>query len=195
MRKKEGNKERAILDAAVEIFAEQGYHNAKISKIAERASVATGSIYVYFQNKEDILLKVFEEIWQPLYVELNKVSKNRALTPLEKIEFLIDIVFDFFIKNPAKAIVFVNEQNHLLKKTAVQFTDYYDKFMGLGENIIKAGIRKKAFNKVDVVIFKYFILGGLRNLLNNWAENPKDFSLNKIRKNVKYLLKNGLLKS
>ncbi len=194
MRKKEGNKEKDILEAAVRIFAEQGYHNAKISHVADEARVATGSIYVYFKNKEDILLKIFEEIWRPLYLELKKISTNRKLTAIEKIEFLIDLVFDFFIENPARAIVFVNEQNHLLKNTEVQFTDYYEKFMSLGESIIKSGIRKGAFNKVDVVIFRYFILGGLRNLLNHWAENPNDFSLNKIRQNVKFLLKNGLLK-
>ncbi len=195
MRKKEGHKEEAILKAAVKIFAERGYHNAKISQVAEEASVATGSIYVYFKNKEDILLKIFEEIWRPLYLELKKISTNRKLQSIEKIEYLIDLVFDFFIENPAKAIVFVNEQNHLLKKTEIQFTDYYEKFMKLGEGIIKSGIRKGAFNKVDVIIFRYFILGGLRNLLNHWAENPGVFSLNKIRENVKYLLKNGLLKS
>ena len=50
-----------ILDAAIEVFAEKGFHNARISDIAKRAGVADGTIYLYFRNKDDVLLTIFEE--------------------------------------------------------------------------------------------------------------------------------------
>lgn len=50
-----------ILDAAIEVFAEKGFHNARISDIAKRAGVADGTIYLYFRNKDDVLLSIFEE--------------------------------------------------------------------------------------------------------------------------------------
>lgn len=59
MRKRTGNKERAILDAAVEVFAEHGYHGAQMARIAEAAGVANGTVYLYFRNKKDLLVSLF----------------------------------------------------------------------------------------------------------------------------------------
>ncbi len=53
------DKRRRILDAAVEVFAQNGFYNSKVSQIARAASVADGTIYLYFKSKEDILLSVF----------------------------------------------------------------------------------------------------------------------------------------
>ncbi len=59
--KKINNKFHLILDAAVKIFAENGYHGSQVSKIAREAGVADGTIYLYFKNKEDILVSLFRE--------------------------------------------------------------------------------------------------------------------------------------
>ncbi len=194
MRIKEGHKEKDILDAAVEVFAEHGYHKAKIKDIAKRANVAVGSIYVYYKNKETILLKIFENIWSPLYFELKKISDNKKLSYSEKFDYLIDVVFDSFIEEPAKALVFVNEQNFLLKKSPKRFTNFYELFMREGEKIFKTGIDLGVYNNVDVHTFRRFILGGLRDLLSVWAENPNTEDLNSIRQSVKAFCKQGIIK-
>ena len=76
-----------------------------------------------------------------------------------------------------------------------QFTNYYEKFLGLGEEFIRQGIQKKIIHgSIDVKILRYFILGAIRNLLQSWLNDPKTFSLNKIRQNVKYLVKYGIQK-
>ena len=50
-----------ITDAAVAVFAQKGYHAARVSDVAKEAGVADGTIYLYFRNKEDLLLSIFEE--------------------------------------------------------------------------------------------------------------------------------------
>jgi TetR/AcrR family fatty acid metabolism transcriptional regulator len=55
------DKHELILEAAIEVFAEKGFHHARISDIARRAGVADGTIYLYFRNKDDVLLTIFEE--------------------------------------------------------------------------------------------------------------------------------------
>jgi TetR/AcrR family fatty acid metabolism transcriptional regulator len=195
MRVKEGNKEKDILEAAIKIFAKDGYHNSKISRIADEAKVAIGSVYIYFKNKEDILQKIFEDLWLRLYQELNTLSLNRNLSPAEKIDSMIDLVFDVFTENPDLAIVFVNEQNHLQRSEVIRFQTFYDKFLDLGESAIKQGISDNLFSDTfDIKVFRIFILGALRSLLSIWANNPKELPLNKIRQSVKYLIKNGIQK-
>lgn len=193
MRVREGNKEKDILEAAVMVFAESGYHSSKISKIADRAGVATGSVYVYFKNKESILLRIFEELWGQLHIELQKLVDNPQLTPTEKIDAMIDLVFDLFIENPSLAIVFVNEQNHLLRGTQMTFLSHYEKFLDLGEEIIRQGTEAGLFSaSIDLPIFRVFIFGAIRNLLHQWAHEPHKYQLNKIRQNVKYLTRHGI---
>ncbi|MFL6558744.1 MAG: TetR/AcrR family transcriptional regulator, partial [Bacillus sp. (in: firmicutes)] len=59
--KKSKPKYMHIIDAAVIVIAENGYHQDQVSKIAKQAGVADGTIYLYFKNKEDILISLFEE--------------------------------------------------------------------------------------------------------------------------------------
>jgi len=54
-------KRERILRAAIEVFAQNGYFNAKVSEIAKSAGVADGTIYLYFDGKEDLLVTIFRE--------------------------------------------------------------------------------------------------------------------------------------
>ena len=59
MGKPREEKYQSILDAATEAFAEFGYFSCQVAKIARLAGVADGTIYLYFKNKEDILINLF----------------------------------------------------------------------------------------------------------------------------------------
>jgi TetR/AcrR family transcriptional regulator, fatty acid metabolism regulator protein len=61
-RPKETDKGRRILEAAVAVFARKGYFAARVSDVAKKAGVADGTIYLYFRNKEDILVRLFDEV-------------------------------------------------------------------------------------------------------------------------------------
>jgi TetR/AcrR family fatty acid metabolism transcriptional regulator len=194
MRKREGNKEKAILDAAVRIFAEYGYHRAKISTIAETAGVATGSVYLYYQNKENILLTIFDRLWTELTNGLRETVKRSDIDPSQKLDLVIDNFFGFFIANPSMASVFVNEQHHLIKDKRGNVAKQYDDYLDLAEEIIREGVRKKIFNAdVDIKLFRYFITGGLRNVLLHWSQQSESLTLHRLRQNVKYFIKHGLL--
>jgi len=194
MRIKEGNKEADILKAAMKVFAKSGYHNAKISKIAEVADIATGSIYVYFKSKEHILLRLFDDIWHKLYNSLLLLVNRNDLSSVEKFDAMIDLLFDNFTENSATAIVIANEQNQLLTREKIKFTEYYEKFLDLGEKIIREGISRKVFNpNFNIDIFRHYMLGAFRDFIREWAVNTDRTKLNTIRENIKFLTKYGIL--
>jgi len=194
MRKKEGNKEADIFTAAISVFAEEGFFEARISKIAEAANVSIGSIYVYYENKDDILYKIFEKIWGGLYCNLTELVLRKDLSIVEKYDAMIDMIFDTFTENSSTAIVIAHEQQRILMRNPEKFTPFYEKFVGLGEKIVKEGIKKGTFNpNINVKIFRHFLLGAFRDLINSWAISPKEFPLNAMRQNIKFLSKYGLL--
>ncbi|HVN48366.1 MAG TPA: TetR/AcrR family transcriptional regulator [Bacteroidota bacterium] len=194
MRKREGNKEQAILDAAVKVFAQHGYHRAKISSIAEHAKVATGSIYLYYRDKENILLTIFDRFWTTLTAELHIIVKRTDIHPTEKLDLVIDAFFKMFIANSSLATVFVNEQNHLVKDKRSNVAKQFENYLDIAEEIIREGVRKGQFNPdIDIKLFRHYIIGGIRTVLQYWAQQPNTLSLDRICNNVKYFSKNGLL--
>lgn len=75
---KDENKHQKILHAAIKVFSEKGFYNSRVSEIAKEANVADGTIYLYFKNKDDILISLFEE-------EFGKIVQNmRAALDKEK---------------------------------------------------------------------------------------------------------------
>jgi TetR/AcrR family transcriptional regulator, fatty acid metabolism regulator protein len=194
MRKREGNKEKAILDASVKIFAQHGYHRAKISSIAEASGIATGSVYLYFKNKEAILLTIFDRLWIGLTDNLRTIVKQTDLDPSQKLDLVIDHFFDNFITNPSLASVFVNEQQHLIKDRRGNIAKHYNDFLDLAEEIIREGVQKKVFNPdVDIKLFRHFITGGLRSVLQLWSQQSHSLPLQRVRQNVKFFIKHGIL--
>ena len=193
MRLKEGNKEKDILDASVRVFAEHGYHQAKISEIAEVAGVATGSVYLYYKNKEAILNKIFENLWRDIEKGMQAIADRSELNPIEKLDGMIDLFFDKLIDNPQLAIVFVNELHFILHGGSTGFTRSYQKFLGFAGQVFTEGIRDGLINAhIDIDITRHFLLGGLRTLVREWAHNQDTLPLNTIRNGVKSLIKYGV---
>ena len=68
------DKRRLILDAAVRVFARDGFHTSRVGDIAEEAGVAHGLLYHYFSSKDEVLLTVFSENWSELLVRFEAVE-------------------------------------------------------------------------------------------------------------------------
>ena len=194
MRKRVGNKEKAILEAAIKIFAQQGYHKAKISSIAEHAGIATGSVYLYYKNKEAILLTIFNKLWSGLTEDLRNIVKRTDIDPSAKLDLIIDRFFQDFITNPALASVFVNEHYHLIKDRRGSIIKQYNDFLDIAEEIIREGVQKKKFNpEIDIKLLRHFITGGLRSILSHWSQHSHSLTLQRIRQNAKFFIRHGIL--
>src|SRR5690625_6781943 len=91
--KKNRPKYKQIIDAAVKVIAENGYHGSQVSKIAKQAGVADGTIYLYFKNKDDILVSEFQEKMGQL---------DRKSTRLNSSHVAISYAVFYFKKKKAK---------------------------------------------------------------------------------------------
>ncbi len=194
MRTLDENKRKAILKAGMEVIAEDGFHAAKIAKIAERAGVATGSIYRYYPNKEAIIVVILEQLWDQLARELRLLTARTDLSAVEKIDMTVDLVFDILTGNTALTLIFVNENHQFLSKGIGTLKINYDHFLDLAEDIIREGIDRRVFDaQVDIKIFRHFIIGAFRHLLQQWTLDPESMPLDRVAQNLKFIIKNGIL--
>src|SRR5512138_2942890 len=104
----EPEKRRAILHAAVRVFAEKGYHGCRIADVARAAGVAYGLVYHYFRNKDELLESVFAEQWGILIGALQSIDQGPG-TASEKIAGVFGFVFDVYKTAPAAVRVLILE--------------------------------------------------------------------------------------
>jgi TetR/AcrR family transcriptional regulator, fatty acid metabolism regulator protein len=92
-------KRRIILDAAVRVFARQGFHTARVSDIADEAGVAYGLVYHYFGSKDEVLDTLFLERWNVLLTAIREVDDS-AGEPREKLYTVTSFIVDSYRHDP-----------------------------------------------------------------------------------------------
>jgi AcrR family transcriptional regulator len=93
------DKRRLILDAAVRVFARQGFHTCRVSDIADEAGVAYGLVYHYFKSKDEILDTLFLERWDILLRAIGEVDAQ-ALPAREKLYAIASFIVDSYRHDP-----------------------------------------------------------------------------------------------
>jgi TetR/AcrR family transcriptional regulator, fatty acid metabolism regulator protein len=93
------DKRRQILDAAIRVFARQGFHATRVSDIADEAGVAYGLVYHYFSSKDEVLNELFLERWSLLLTAIEEADRTAA-TPREKLGAVATFIFDSYRHDP-----------------------------------------------------------------------------------------------
>jgi TetR/AcrR family fatty acid metabolism transcriptional regulator len=94
------DKRRQILDAAVRVFARRGFHQCRVSDIADEAGVAYGLVYHYFDSKEEVLDTLFLERWDVMLAMIADVDGRGELSPRAKLHEIVSFIFDSYRYDP-----------------------------------------------------------------------------------------------
>ncbi len=192
--KSRGPKYNQIIDAAVEVIAENGFHQAQVSKIAKQAKVADGTIYLYFKNKEDILISVFREK-MGLYVERLNHAINEHESVEDKLLALVEMHFLNFSENQHWATVTQLELRQSDKRLRAKISDILKDFTDLMDCLIKEGKHQQLFDsELDRRLARQMIFGTLDETVTTWVMKDKKYDLNALAKPIHKLLLNGLRK-
>ena len=92
-------KRRVILDAAVRVFARQGFHTSRVADIADEAGVAYGLVYHYFSSKEEILDTLFQERWDVMLAAISEADAENS-EPRAKLQAIADFIIDSYRYDP-----------------------------------------------------------------------------------------------
>lgn len=95
---------REILDAASEMFAQEGYQNVSMRKIAEKIEYSPTTIYLYFHNKAELLLTICDETFEKL-IERHARLEAKASDPLEGLRAGLRAYVDFGLEHPSHYIL------------------------------------------------------------------------------------------
>ncbi|AKG04172.1 TetR family transcriptional regulator [Salimicrobium jeotgali] len=187
-------KYRQIIDAAVEVIAENGYHSSQVSKIAKRAGVADGTIYLYFKNKEDILVSLFQEK-MGVFIERIESATTSRQTPSEKLRVLVETHFEQLSEDHHLAVVTQLELRQSNKMLRMKINSVLKKYLDVIDEIVEEGIREEVFrDNINRKLVRQLIFGTIDEVVTNWVMKEERYDITKQAKEVHEMIVEGLLR-
>jgi TetR/AcrR family transcriptional regulator, fatty acid metabolism regulator protein len=185
-------KYKKIIEAAVAVIAEKGFHQAQVSKIAKRAGVADGTIYIYFKNKEDILTSLFSEKMGE-FIEKIQQEISEKTSAKEKMAVLVETHFSQLAADRNMAIVTQLELRQSNKEIRKKINDTLKNYTSVMEEIIDCGKKEGVFREtLDVRLARQMVFGTIDETVTNWVMNDHKYDLVALSYPVADLLINGL---
>src|SRR5690625_1271539 len=135
---KDRPKYRQIIEGAIEVIAENGFHASQVSKIAEMANVADGTIYLYFKNKEDLLIAVFEEKIGH-FIDCIEEGIMKETNVLDQLYRLVDLHLSLLESKPDLAVVTQLELRQSKYVIQEKLNRILQKYFNLIDSIILKG--------------------------------------------------------
>ncbi len=170
-------KHQRILDAAVEVIAEHGYFRARVSEIADRAGVADGTIYLYFKNKEQVLMAAIDAAFAA-FLQRARAEMEKTRDPRERLQRIALLHLEGLGANRSLAIVFQTELRQSARFLA-QFShrrlvEYFDLIRQVVRDGQQAGMfRREMSDKIAANCF----FGALDEMVTSWVLSEHDYPL------------------
>ncbi|UCG39014.1 MAG: TetR/AcrR family transcriptional regulator [bacterium] len=156
MSRKTGEKRRAVMEAAQDLFVECGFHGAPTSLIAQRAGVGVGTIYRYFRNKEELIHSIFDELHLRFHERFSQGHDPGA--PLaERLTFLLGRLLAIFIESP-RDFLFL-EQYHYSPFSAADRQEIPDEEHNAIRRLLREGKNSGLFKDAPLPVLQGIALG------------------------------------
>ncbi|HDM76387.1 MAG TPA: TetR/AcrR family transcriptional regulator [Deltaproteobacteria bacterium] len=161
--------------------------------IAKIAGVAEGTIYIYFKNKEDLLISIFKEKTRET-IESIKTEVQKEKNPLDKLKRLIFLHLETYQKEKDLAKLYQLELRQSIRLTTEYFKVEHKDYLDLIGEIIKEGKDQGIFRAdLNESIVKRVLFGAVDEVITTWVVSSKEYDLISVYDPLVDVLLNGLL--
>jgi AcrR family transcriptional regulator len=163
------DKRRVILDAAIRVLARQGYHNTRVSDIADEAGVAYGLVYHYFKSKDEVLNELFTERWSLLLAAIDEADREEQ-TPRDKLAAVAAFIIDSYRYDPDLMKVIIVEVTRAANSFGRTHLPEINRAYEMIAKIVRDGQAAGAFrDDVDARYASMWFYGAIEQLLSGWV--------------------------
>jgi TetR/AcrR family fatty acid metabolism transcriptional regulator len=161
------DKRRQILDAAVRVFARQGFHSTRVSDIADEAGVAYGLVYHYFSSKEQVMNELFKERWSLLLAAIEE--SDGETPPRDRLADVARFIVDSYRHDPELMKVIIVEVTRAANSFGRTHLPEIRKAYELIAEIVAEGQAGGAFRRdIDPNFAAMAFYGAIEQLLSGW---------------------------
>jgi TetR/AcrR family fatty acid metabolism transcriptional regulator len=163
------DRRRQILDAAVRVFARQGFHACRVSDIAREAGVAYGLVYHYFNSKEQVLNELFTERWSLLLAAVDEID-GRPIAPREKLDAVAGFIIDSYRHDPELMKVIVVEVTRAANSFGrTHLPEIRRAYEGIAKIVADAQQDGTFRDDIDPTFASMWFYGAIEQLLSGWV--------------------------
>ena len=186
------DKYQRILDAAVAVFAEKGFFTSRIADIADRADVADGTVYLYFKNKEEILMTAINTAFDA-FMSLARTELKKLPDPAERLRRLAFLHLDALGSNRNLAVVFQMELRQSTRFLSEFSHHHMIEYLGLVRDAIREAqdtglFRREMSDKIAANCF----FGALDEMVTSWVLSENEYPLSNVAGVVVDIFLNGM---
>jgi len=186
-----------IVDVAMKLFAEKGFHNVSMQEIAVEAEFATGTIYNFFDSKETLYREIMDEVADNV-LSLVKPILEGETDEREKIAGFIRASIRIFQENSAAIRLFLRaNQGPLAHVSTAHFSEtaakVHDILQAMLKQVFAAGVRKGLFRPIDPGVVAPALDAALRAIVFSAAEDVQDSALEEKVAEIEELFFRGIL--
>jgi len=187
-------KYQRILEAAIAVFAERGFHNSRVSDVASRAGVADGTIYLYFKNKEEILMEAINSAFDA-FMKHARTEIAAIASPVDKLRRLAFLHLEALGSNRNLAIVLQMELRQSVRFMEAfshhQMVEYFAVVRGCIRQGQDEGLLRPEVNeKIAANCF----FGALDEMVTSWVLADHEYPLSQAADSVSDIILQGLEK-
>jgi AcrR family transcriptional regulator len=163
------DKRRAILDAAIRVFARQGYHSTRVADIADEAGVAYGLVYHYFRSKEAVMTELFTERWS-LLLTASEELYGQDIPAREKLDGIAGFIIDSYRHDPELMKVIIVEVTRAANSFGATHLPEIRRAYDVVARIVADGQRDGLYRpEVDPDFVGMWFYGAIEQLLSGWV--------------------------
>lgn len=190
--RKSNGKYEAILRSAIKVFASSGFFNSKVSDVAREAGVADGTVYLYFKNKDDILVSIFNYYMEEA-LAAGKARLAETDDPVEKVRRIVHAHLEGLGRDRNLAVVFQVELRSSTKFmeqfSATKVTEYLEMI----RSVVEEGQRRGVFRPgLNTQVAAKVLFGALDEMATNWVLSRKRYNLASTAEPVLDIFLNGI---
>ena len=175
--KRNTEKYQQILEAAVTVFAEQGFLQSTVAQVAKKAGVADGTIYLYFKNKDDILIQIYDYKTKEVFEQFRK-AVDAGENSEQKLRNLVHTHLEEFQKDINMAIVYQAETHQhrrlaheVIKEMSKWYRDIITEVVELGQE--EGSMRRNLY----LGLVMRLITGAVDEVINAWIHTGGNYDL------------------
>jgi TetR/AcrR family fatty acid metabolism transcriptional regulator len=167
----------AILDAATRVFAEHGFFGAQVADVARHAGVAAGTVYLYFKNKDDLLISLFNRTMREA-IDEGRDLLTTVSDPVARLQRFAELHLSRLGRDRALAVVFQVELRQSTKFMAEFSTTRLREYLGLIRDTIALGQARGDFRTdVSPTLCAKLLFGALDEMATNWILTDRGYAL------------------
>lgn len=161
---KKASRRKEIMRASAQLFSEKSFHDVTMDEVASKVGVAKGTLYLYFESKENLYLEILEDRHEAIETLLENEIAKKDPAPM-KLKEVLKIIFNFYRQNLDVLRILSRDETHLIREH-YEFTEHWRlRRVRLYERILEKGIKEGSFHPMNKNLIALIIFGLVRSVM------------------------------